>query len=555
MSDVVLSSIIPSFSTKYNLKDYILCYDTDDNLMTFTTEFFVNVWGAKGCYSLRLTDASNSMKRLAYVVIKEDLKLPTYAGEYTTGQVTDNSYYLIDETVVFTHNYDSHTFNKVVYVENDTNVNSLREINNYDQNSYLSLSLSNHDYSSVAANVNIRSLDRSEMNKLNLEDYITVNGRKLSDWENFDSFGIYVTSNGEVLFAKEGNNTGYYYLEGGKRVYTDDTTVYEVSIAAGCQFPSYEYLSGQGNVPECYSVTRDYRFAYFNGSYVLEDANFENIEVNKLTINNAGLKVVNSSDKCLYFSIDSTDWPSGISVYDKVLSNVGRFLSQIEVFDKDGNLHTPRSSEIFVNVWGSGNNGPVIGFRTDIDDINDVDYIRIHTGTLIPSYANYSSGGATNSWYEVVLTQSLYSSFDGVFYSADESITASNFAKQFNKAFEEVCAGYTGLTSNEERLTNKFHAFANIYNNDLSDAQKALLVHGKDGQINKMLETYTYVVTKYGLNNFLGVSLINTSANTLNLFSSDVNGGTTILVITVLAILSSTIVFILMKKRKASIGK
>ena len=554
-SDLVLSSYIDSFSTKYNLKDFICCYDSNDNLIEFSNEFFVNVWGAKGCYSIRLYDAANAMQRLSYIVIKKGLQLPTYAGEYVTGKVGDNSYYLINQTAVFTHNYSEHSFTKVVYKETATEINSVTEINTFDQNSYISLGLSNHDYSSVTENVNIRVLDHSEMYKLNLDEYITVNGEKLSSWDLFNSLGIYVSQQGEVLFCKKGNNTGYYYIENGQRVYTEDLTTYEISIAAGCQFPSYEYLTGETATPKCFTVNSDYRFAYFNGAYVREDASFEEITVNKLKVTNVGLQVVNSSDKCFYLTIDKSDWPTNATVSNAVLSNVNRFLSQIEVFDKDGNLHLPRTTEVFVNVWGAGSNAATIGFRTDIDNLNNVDYVRVHTGTLFPTYANHSSSGANKSWYEVVFTQSFYSGFDGVFYGADKTITANQFAKEFNSAFSEVCANYDGYTSNEEKLANKFHAFENMYNYDLAEEQKSLFVTGRDGEINKMLSSYQYVVAKYGLNNFLGISFINTNANILNIFGTNSDETLTYLVIISVSALTLTALFTYFKKRKISLNK
>ncbi len=541
-----------AYKSHYNTFNKIKAYDSNDNLISFTSEIFVNVWGKVGCLSIRIVNPSSNMQYLSYIRVEAGLELPTYNGFYVDAsnrKFSDNSYYLISEENIFVYSQDSRSFIKSNFLERDTSVTSITEVEPYTQNSVISFALSTNDYN---GNLNVTSNYRTSFNLLNIASYITINGRKLSDIEGFNSTDINISSDGKVNIRTPGNNTGYYYLNSGNRVYTNNLTKYEIRIAKGCQFPSYETLMGGAGVPVCYTTTQDISFAWFNNQYIQENAGFSNLEVTDFEVPIVGLCNAGGSDRCIYISLANTDWPTSSTVNADIHSVVAcpEFLNHVEVFDIDGNLHLPTTSEVFINVWGTGTSVPTIGFRTDISSVADIKSVIIHEDCLIPSYAKYL--GNSDSWYLVRERIAFYSSLDGSFYKGS-NLTAVEYATSFNGAFAEVCTGYDGVSNNSSALTNKFFAFNNIYDEELTDTVKAELRSSNDPAILQMYSTYDYVLIKYGLNNFLGSDFSKGyTNNSLTILLSELNDqAATFVVIAIICISGALCIVCLIKKRRA----
>lgn len=522
------------YATKFNTFNKFIAYDNNFNVIPFTSEMFVNVWGKVGCYSLRLSSPVTNMERLAYVIIEEGLELPTYAGFYTdtgSNKYGDNSRYIIEEKMIFAYSTSARSFVEIDFIENETEVTAVNEIDPTSQNSYISFSLSSHDYSGLASDTDVFNINSTEFNQLNFSDYITINGVKLSDLDNYGTDGIYISSNGTIKLRTPGNNTGYYYLNGLNRVYTADLSKYEIRIAKGCQFPSYASLTGSNSLATCYATKEDISFALFNGQYVAEDQGYAEPIVNDNSVKEAGYLSVNSSDKCIYFRLTNTDWPNSSVVGDADIHSVINctdFLNKIEVFDVDGHLHTPTTPEVFINVWGTGVNEASIGFRTDISSAGEIKKIVIHEGCLIPTYSNYTTH--SDSWY-LLSERSFYSSLDGTFYSGTD-LSAKEYACEFNEAFDDVCSGYDGISSNKVALENKFYAFKNIYQEELSASVRAAISRSSvDADVLSMIETYDYVIRKYALEDFLSLGA---APNNSSFFSSVGLGSTDTYIVVVL---------------------
>ena len=541
-----------SYTSRFNTFNKIKAYDSNDNILYFTTEIFVNVWGKTGCLSIRLNNALTNMPNLSYVRIESGLELPTYNGFYEDASINkfaDNSYYLISEEHLFLYSQDSYTFIESEYLEKETAITAVAEVEPYAQNSIISFTLSVNDYS---GNLSIINTYRTDFDKLNIASYITINGVKLSDLSGFSSTDISISNTGKVSIRTPGNNTGYYYLDNGNRVYTNNLTKYEVRIAKGCQFPSYVSLTTRPSISTCYTVTRDYNFAWFNNTYVLEDNSFSNIEVEDLNITTLGYKNVGGSDRCIYIPLTGTDWPTASTVSADIKNTVScpEFLNHIEVYDSDGDLHLPLTDEVFINVWGTGSTTPSIGFRTDIESTSDIKSVIIHEDCLIPSYQKYL--GNKDSWYLLSERISFYSSLDGSFYKGS-NLSAVEYATSFNEAFSEVCSGYDGVSSNLTRLSNKFFAFENIYDEELTSAVKNELRTSDDAAIIQMYSTYDYVVQKYGLTNFLGSDFTkgNNSGSPFALFNNISENASTYLVISLVCFTTSLCAIYFFKRKKA----
>lgn len=541
-----------AYKSHYNTFNKIKAYDSNDNLISFTSEIFVNVWDKTGCLSIRLGTPSTNMQYLSYIRVEAGLELPTYNGFYvdvSTRKFSDNSYYLISEEDIFIYSQDSRSFIKTNFLERDTSVISIAEVEPYAQNSVISFALSTNDYS---GNLNVTNSYRTSFNLLNIASYITINGRKLSELEGFNSTDISISSDGKISIRTPGNNTGYYYLNSGSRVYTNNLTKYEVRIAKGCQFPSYETLMGGAGVPICYATTQDISFAWFNNQYVQENAGFSALSVEDFEVSSVGLCNAGGADRCIYIPLRNTDWPTSPTVNGDIHSTVScpDFLNHVEVFDVEGNLHLPTTSEVFINVWGTGTTTPSIGFRTDISSVADIKSVIIHEDCLIPSYSKYL--GNSDSWYLVRERIAFYSSKDGSFYKGS-NLTAIEFATSFNGAFAEVCTGYDGVSNNSSALSNKFYAFKNIYDEELTAIVKSELKSSNDLAILQMYSTYNYVVIKYGLNNFLESDFSKGYSNnsTVALLSELTDNAPIFAIIAMVCLSGSVCVICFIKKRRA----
>lgn len=510
------------YKSIYNTFDKVKAYDKNGNLLPFTSEVFVNVWGKTRCISIRLVNPSIYMVDLSYILIKSGLELPTYGGFYideSNGKYSDNSRYVIEDDYIFAFSSSNYVFVETDYVEQETSITAVEEKEQYTQNSIISLSLGTNDYSPIVSNFDIVNAYRTEFNKLNTANYITINGVKLANLEGFSNTNIYLSNDGTISIRTPGNNTGYYYINN-TRVYTSDLTKYEIRIAKGCQFPSYDTLRGTAHISTCYTVSQDYSFAWFNGEYVLEDNSFNELEVEDYVVKNVGYCNVGGSDRSIYIPLTNTDWPLSSVVNKDIKNDVSckDFLNHIEMYDVDDNLHLPLTIEIFINVWGTGSTVPSIGFRTDFNSASEIKSVIIHEGCLIPSYDKYL--GNSDSWYLVRERQSFYSSKDGKFYLGS-NLSEIEYAKEFNDAFEEVCTDYDGISSNLDALTNKFYAFENIYNVELSSEVKSNLQTSTNEEVLKMYSTYDYVVQKYNLNNFLNSDFSKNEVNKMPLSFSD----------------------------------
>ena len=542
----------PSYNSHYNTFNKIKAYDSNDHQLSFTSEVFVNVWGKTGCLSIRLVNPLNNMQYLSYIRIEAGLELPTYNGFYVNAgsrKFADKSYYLIGEEHIFIYDQENHSFMESQYLERTTSVTSIAEVEPYAQNSIISFSLSENDYSN---NLDIVNSYRTQFNTLNTASYITINGVKLSDLEGFNSTDISISNTGKISIRTPGNNTGYYYIDSGNRVHTNNLTKYEVRIAKGCQFPSYNTLTNGGGVATCFATTQDYNFAWFNNAYVLENNEFSNIEVDDLNISSVGYHNAGGNDRCIYIPLSNTDWPTA-STFSGDIKNVVScpdFLNHIEVYDTEGNLHLPTTNEVFINVWGTGSSVPSIGFRTDITSTANIKSVIIYEDCLIPSYDKYL--GNSESYYLVRERVSFYSSLDGSFYRGS-NLSAIEYASLFNGAFSEVCTGYDGVSSNLTALTNKFYAFKNIYDEELTSAVKNELKTSNDTTIIQMYTSYDYVVVKYGLTNFLESDFTkgnNSSVGVMALFNNDNQVGVYIVIGLLFVAATTSIVYF--TKRKAS---
>lgn len=540
-----------SYKSHYNTFNKIKAYDSSDNQLPFTSEIFVNVWHKTGCLSIRLTTPLTNMQYLSYIRVEAGLELPTYNGFYVDASArkfADKSYYLIQEDYLFVYSQDGHTFVESQYLEKETAVTSITEIEPTAQNSIISFALSVNDYSN---NLNIVNSYRTEFNNLNIASYITINGIKLSDLNGFNSTDISISNTGKISIRTPGNNTGYYYSNGGDRIYTNNLTKYEIRIAKGCQFPSYDTLTGSPSVGTCYVVTKDYNFAWFNNAYVLEDNTFSNLEVDDLNISSVGYCNAGGSDCSIYIPLSHADWPTASTISADIRTTVAcpDFLNHIEIYDVDGDLHLPITSEVFINVWGNCASVPSIGFRTDITSVDDIKCVIIYEGCLIPSYSKYL--GNSDSWYLTPERFSFYSSLDGAFYKGS-NLTAIEFASSFNSAFSEVCTGYDGVSSNQAALTNKFYAFKNIYDEELSSAVKNELKTSENDTIIQMYTTYDYVVQKYGLTNFLGSDFTKGNSNissAMRFISASSNQITICVVIGLIVVIAVGGIFYARKRR------
>ena len=545
-----------AYKTHYNTFNKIKAYDSNNNLLSFTSEVFVNVWGKTGCLSIRLVTPSVNMQYLSYIRIDEGLELPTYNGFYVdqgSRKFQDKSYYLTSEDYLFIYDQENCTFLESEYLQQSTSITSVTESEPQAQNSIISFALSVNDYSN---NLNIVNSYRTLFYSLNTASHITVNGIKLSELSGFNSTDISISNTGKISIRTPGNNTGYYYIDSGNRVYTNNLTKYEIRIAKGCQFPSYETLTGSASIGTCYVTTQDYNFAWFNGAYVLEDNQFANLEVEDLTISNVGYCNVGGSDRCIYLPLTNTDWPLASTVSTDIKNTVAcpDFLNHIEIYDVDGDVHLPITSEVFINVWGTGASVPSIGFRTDITSASDIKSVVIYEDCLIPSYAKYS--GNSDSWYLVRERTAFYSSLDGSFYKGND-LTAIQYASSFVGALSEVCTGYDGVSSNLTPLTNKFYAFKNIYKIELYTAVKNELKTSNDDAIIEMYTMYDYVVQKYGLENFLESDFTkgNNNNSAVTLFGGEIKQIAMFIIIGLISSISiaSTIYFIRKRKKGAKL--
>lgn len=542
-----------SYKSHYNTFNKIKAYDSSDNLLPFTSEIFVNVWGKTGCLSIRLGTPSTNMQYLAYIRIDAGLELPTYNGFYVdqgTRKFADKSYYLINDDYLFIYDQQNCSFLESNFLEETTTVTSIMEVEPTAQNSIISFALSVNDYSN---NLNIVDSYRTSFNSLNIASYITINGIKLSELSGFNSTDISISNTGKVSIRTPGNNTGYYYIDSGNRVYTNNLTKYEIRIAKGCQFPSYHTLIGSASIGTCYVTTQDYNFAWFNGAYVLEDNQFSNLEVEDLTVSNVGYCSVNSSDRCIYIPLSGTDWPTSPTVNGDIKNTVAcpDFLSHVEVYDVDGDLHLPTTNEVFINVWGTGTSVPSIGFRTDIASVDDIKSVIIYEDCLVPSYDKYL--GNSDSWYLVTERTAFYSSLDGSFYKGND-LTAIQYASSFVGALSEVCTGYDGVSSNLVPLTNKFYAFKNIYSIELTSSVKNELKTSDDDTIIQMYTLYDYVVLKYGLENFLESDFTkgnNNNSGALSFLNADVRMAIIYVVVGMTIIIAAGALIFVVKRKRA----
>lgn len=502
----------PNFVNNYNTLSKIHVYDAQDNELTKTSELFINVWGETGKYSIRLVQAGSHMSEVHTVLIESGCEFPTYAGLYVDAEnskTSDFSRYITTTTTKFSFNYSTGVFTKVdAYNAIATTISAINEINKEETNSFLSFSLSANDYGTRSFE-DLCELDLSRLNDLNFANYITVNGVKISSMACHGNAEIFVNlfgHNGTLSLRTTGNNTGCYYIRNSVRYSTEDLTNYEVCIAAGCQFPSYAYISGATDDLTCYEVQNDTRFAWVDDHYELEDSSFEEPTLMSNTILDAEYVTTSDpADKAIMFTLNSSDWPTAESINNGQISDTlscYSLRSHIVIVDTDDVEHLLVSTEVFINVWGTGTENPTVGVRLPLG-ASDIKKIEVLKGALFPTRSNFAN--SDNKWYELSKTQTFYSSLDGSFYSGNYS-SAKEYAQAFSGAINEVCYGYDGTTDNTDALTNKFYAFENIYNEQLTTDMKNELFNSSDSDIVAMRTAYDFVVRKYGLNDFLSIS-------------------------------------------------
>ena len=194
------------------------------------------------------------------------------------------------------------------------------------------------------------------------------------------------------------------------------------------------------------------------------------------------------------------------------------FINHVEVIDVDGNVHTPSTDEVFINITNTGIQHPTVAFKVDILSAQNIKKVVFYEGCILPSYDCYLDNDS--SWYLLNEKESYYSSKDNVFYLGS-NLTEVEYAEEFNDAFIEICSGYDGVSDNSNALANKFYAFENIYNYELSNEVKNNINSSEDNEVIQMLETYIFVVNKYHLTNFLNYSPNLELAKNVVLFDSN----------------------------------
>lgn len=556
ITDLDCNTLCPGkYSNSFNTLTKIHVYDSNDNELAITSEFFVNVWGKTNLFSIRLYNAGSVMKNVCSILIEKGCEFPTYAGLYvdnTNNKISDYSKYVTTKDIKYAFDYSLKTFTEIsTFKEIETSVIAVQENNKQEQNSFLTLFLSESDYGTNSM-TDLTSINLEKLKELNFADYITVNGVKISDMSCFNDVEMFMnlfSNNGTFSFRTTGNNTGCYYIFDKNRYDTGDLINYEICIARGCQFPSYQYISGLTNKKTCYTVKNDIRFAWVDNCYVLEDNSFVEPSISSTEIVDiSGYQ--NSESNIINFVLTNNDWPT-----KEVIKNIDissslscySLVNHVVITDINENKTNINSNKVLINANENETGNPTIGLSSPIP-LSQIKKVEIVKGAMFPSYSNYIN--SNRSWYFTNETQVFYSSKDGLFYCGD-NLTAEKYADEFNLAFYNVCHNYNGSDNNKDKLENKFYAFKNLYNEKLSSSERNLLTNASsNSSILKMFQTYNFVVSKYGLENFLNSPYISNSSNIYNnmLDSSSL----TYIVIAVSVCSIGILSLLILKKRKGN---
>lgn len=494
----------------------------------YTNERYLNVWNEVGSFDLRLNTSTaqimNFVTDLKSITINQGCEFPSHAYGSSTSDVPlkyvvkRTLTYKNDGTGVFT--YDPHQSEKYVpegYTAIDTTVTQLSECNGTERFSFLRFVLSNSDYNGVASTTSINKY-ATELEKLKFHDHIYVNNVDLSTVEDHTSYSIETFINlfgvgPSFAFRTPGNNTGYYYKSGGVIYKTSDLTAYEVTVGAGCLFPSFRYLTGEISTPTCYRVTKTARFIWEKGGYVLlenyNEPEWISNEVVRVESHGTGV------DSAIDFCLEQYDFPDTAS--DVVFNSEIRALtlsSRILIFKTDNSLISV-SSERFANVW---NKKGCFSIRKPSVEWSDISCVVVVAHLEFPTFGLYSS--TENTRYVTNETRTFCSNGDGTFYLAN-NINASQFATNFLKDTDSICANYDGKTDNKAALTPVFASYSETYSK-MMKSEKLIVKTSSDPLYVSMMARYNYLVNKYDLEDFINY-VNNVSSSSSASYDDDFN--------------------------------
>lgn len=450
-------------------------------------------------------------------------------------------------------------------------VNAVTESNPDDQNSIFNISLTGVDYASK----NQINVGNAYISGLNTANCIRLNGSELINDLEYESGNKYLNFvDGAFSFVKSGNQRGFTYLNNGElSEYVDsndklldvDNTIYEIEIAKGCEFPSYDTLSGDALIDTVYVTDRDYLFIWYEGAFHLADT-FDYPLYKDIRIMNLSFTDKGGTNKALNLEFDKFNFPT---LYDgpdgenfenidvRTTQACSNLVTHISICMNDGSEVVVSTGERFINLWGQGITNPTFSVRvSEALDINKVDAVFIYEGAEFPSYNKYAHG--KNELFRLGTTTRFLGDHEGNFYKATD-ITAIEYARDFYFAMGSVCYMHEELGDDETRarLEAKFDVFYQIYRDWMSDEMKAELSTSTDEEVLAMYERYNFIINKYefeniNFNGFLPNSVA--SAKPAKMFGNVGNVEDLILILSVCALFGcSVIAFSVIKRKKGNI--
>ena len=235
-TDSTVSMDVSRMKEYYNTLENIVLYTTSGKELTLADVFgnaaHYNIWGEKGSVAIELKDG---LDPICKVVIKEGCQFPSRA--FTEGTATTQLTYVVEQEITFTasetpkDNSMSISWSKEVTLPTENKDTEVKEayLSGRDGDVRLILTLSAHDYKGIGNNI---SLGDKFTHYNTLDKIVLCAGDKEVPLSKVISDEVYFN-----LWGREGSIS--YGLKSEYKVSSFDAII----IKAGCEFPSYDYIS------------------------------------------------------------------------------------------------------------------------------------------------------------------------------------------------------------------------------------------------------------------------------------------------------------------------